>query len=191
MDDTPEQLPDCSPIPFRSHTALLLSAALPYLQPGFRHPVELALKFLEFSETMKLYREFHTLGGSPFSFFHSKNTPDHKDSGLFGLLNNVVLDLEGLLNSLSCVCTGGEREIIGMFLNMIRVKNFYETYGDLMNLSSLMSGVEPQCQQTAPKTEAEPHTDPGGFPFSPDLTSMLSADQKETLDLLKSLFSSE
>lgn len=201
MDYTPEHHPDSSPIPFRSHTALLLSAALPYLQPSYRHPIELALKFLEFSETMKLYREFHMTEGG---FFHSRE-PDasqgNKESGFLGLLNNFVLDLEGLLNSLSKVCTGSEKEVVDMFLNLIRVKNFYETYGDLMKMS-FMSSPEP-----AAEAETEPATDPeakpeaksetgaspnlGGFPFSTDLTSMLSDEQKETLDLLKNLFSAE
>lgn len=184
MNQKQEHTTNSFSIPFRSHTALLLSAALPYLQPSYRHPVELALKFLEFSETMKLYREFHPTEGS---FFRSQNHPspeDGKDSGFFGLLNTVVTDLEGLLNSLATVCTGGEREIIGMFLNMIRVKNFYETYGDLMNMQ-LFSSPEPS-PEPSPDFCSE-----ASSPFPSDLSSMLSDDQKETLNLLKNLFSAD
>ena len=100
-----EQKVSTSPIPFRNHTALLLSTALPYLQPAYRAPVELAMKFLEFTETLHTINMF-----SPFSKDISK---DNKESGLFGLINTFVLDIEGLLNSLSTVCTGDEKEIIG------------------------------------------------------------------------------
>ena len=48
-----------APLCFRSHTAHLLAVALPFLQPAYRQPLELAIKFLEFSETIKLYQESH------------------------------------------------------------------------------------------------------------------------------------
>lgn len=185
---------DNGSIPFRSHTALLLSAALPHLQPTYRHPIEVALKFLEFSETMKLYREFH--GSEPlFPFPDSK---DKKNTGLFGLIDTFVLDLEGLLGSLSQVCTGDEKELIGMFLNLIRAKNFYETYGDLMkSMMSAEGGTSPFPfpfgGTSAEETESvkEHSSEHSSAPFPSELSSMLTNDQKETLDLLKSLFANE
>ena len=193
-------------LPFRNHTALLLATALPFLQPVYRHPVELITKFLEFSETIKLYQEFHTKEKNPFSSLF-QDLSSGKENGLFGLISTFILDIEGLLNSLSCVCTGNEKEIINMFLNIIRAKNFYETYGDLLNLGSLFSQDTP-----TPPEENGPHqpfdkpdnvtnasTDPSeasvpgpsGFPFSGDLTGMLNSEQQETLNLLKNLFSTE
>lgn len=176
-------------LPFRSHTALLLATALPFLQPTYRHPVELITKFLEFSETIKLYQEFHTKDANPFSsLFHDISAG--KEGGLFGLINTFIVDIEGLLNCLSGVCTGNEKEIITMFLNIIRAKNFYETYGDLLNLGSLFSQdsdtAEPNREQTPP-----PAPSPSGFPFSGDLSSMLNSEQQDTLNLLKNLFSTE
>lgn len=175
MEHSNEQEHSCVPIPFRNHTALLLSVALPYLHPAYRHPVELALKFLEFSETMRLFREFHLQGNSaPFSPGHS---PQNNDTGFFGLINTYITDLEGLLTSLSSVCTGDEKEVLGMFLNLIRAKNFYHTYGDLF---SAMQGSLGEPSNTTLREEP-----------APNLSSMLNPEQNETLELLKSLFSNE
>lgn len=189
---------DNGTIPFRSHTALLLSAALPYLQPSFRHPVELALKFLEFSETLKLYREFHGTG----PLFPPTNSDTVKNKGVFGLIDTFVLDLEALLQNLSKVCSGDEKEVIGMFLNLIRAKNFYETYGDLMK--SMMptegsgspfpfpfGGFSQEAPPRKEESETSSNTSDSTTPFPGDLSSMLTNDQKDTLELLKSLFANE
>ena len=184
-------------LPFRNHTALLLATALPFLQPAYRHPVELLTKFLEFSETIKLYREFHIKNDNPLSGLFKDISSAKKEGGVFGLINTFILDIEGLLCSLSSVCTGDEKEIIQMFLNIIRAKNFYDTYGDLMNLGSLFSQDTPFSQQEeapeSPICKNEQNESPisSGFPFSGDLTGMLSSEQQETLNLLKNLFSTE
>ena len=184
MEQTKEPGVSSMPIPFRNHTALLLSAALPFLAPSFRHSVELALKFLEFTETLRLFREFHSLNKPDFP---TGNYPYSDTTGVFPMLDLYITDLEGLLTSLSSVCTGGEKELIDMFLNLIRARKFYETYGDLLKsqfadsggLSKLFSGL-------------------GGFggfdSFNSgpaNLSSMLNEEQKETLELLKSLVSDE
>ena len=194
----PENIHNSTTLPFRSHTALLLATALPFLQPAYRHPVELITKFLEFSETIKLYQEFHSGNGNPFSGLFKELSASQKEGGVFGLINTFILDLEGLLCCLSSVCTGSEKEIISMFLNIIRAKNFYETYGDLLNLGSLFSQDSPFAEpKETPQSAAEtaeppsPSTSNTGFPFSGDLSSMLSGEQQETLDLLKNLFSTE
>lgn len=193
-----EQKFSTSPIPFRNHTALLLSTALPYLQPAYRAPVELAMKFLEFTETL------HTI--NMFSLFSKDISKDNKESGLFGLINTFILDIEGLLNSLSTVCTGDEKEIIGMFLNIIRIKNFYETYNDLIKVPMMFSpdlNHTPTSEPTSNEFQeptlqtSEEQNSPNeeifsNIPFFPsDLTSMLNDEQKETLNLLKTLFSEE
>lgn len=223
MPNQPDSPQDSSPIPFRSHTALLLATALPFLQLPYRHTVELLLKFLEFSETIKLYREFHMSQASPFS--PSQDQP--KEAGLFGLINTFILDLEGLLNSLSQVCTGDEKEVVGMFLNIIRAKNFYDTYGDVLKsfmgsaangdgdasplqsmFGNLFSGMDSPFSGTqTPPPAAAPeessntsgasyasetsNTSGAASPFPGDISSLLNDEQKETLDLLKSLFSTD
>ena len=191
-----------SPLPFRSHTAHLLATALPFLQPEYRHPVELITKFLEFSETIKLYQEFHTKNGNPFSGLFQELSHQGKEGGLFGLINTFIMDLEGLLQCLTQVCTGDEREIINMFLNIIRAKNFYETYGDLLHMGSLFSDGTPdfstlfpsdtptEPESASPQTSA-PEASSSGVPFSGDLSSMLNSEQQETLNLLKNLFSND
>lgn len=201
MIQSPDNDSTLTSLPFRSHTALLLATALPFLQPAYRHPVELITKFLEFSETIKLYQEFHSKNGNPFSGLFHELSHQEKEGGLFGLINTFIMDIEGLLQCLSQVCTGGEREIISMFLNIIRAKNFYETYGDLLNMGTLFSDGTPDFssffqtetppgQETAPPSPS-PEASSSGFSFSGDLSSMLNSEQQETLNLLKSLFSTE
>lgn len=208
MNQNKEPDSSTAPIPFRNHTALLLGVALPYLQPAYRHPIELALKFLEFTETLRLYREFHSIPGA-YTFSsgaHSFIGPDTSapnfpdNSGFFGLIHTYITDLESLLAALSAVCIGSEQEMISLFLNLVRAKNFYDTYGDLLKgqiadadgLAGLFSslggfgGMSPS-QQSAAESSAVP----AQTPFVPDLSGMLNAEQKETLDLLKSLFSED
>ncbi len=197
---------DSTLLPFRSHTAHLLATAIPFLQPSCRHPVELITKFLEFSETIKLYQEFHSKHKNPFSRLFQELSHQEKDSGFFGLINTFIVDLEGLLQSLTQVCTGDEREIINMFLNVIRAKNFYDTYGDLLNMGTLFgngtpdfsgffSSGAPSEQESTPQPQAAPeaaeNSAPSGFPIPGDLSSMLNSEQQETLNLLKNLFSDD
>lgn len=187
MDQNKDQDFSSTPIPFRNHTALLLGVALPFLQPSFRHPVELALKFLEFTETLRLFQEFHLHSNS--APFPQQNVSPSDNAGFFGFINRYITDLEGLLVSLSRICTGDEKELVGMFLNLIRARNFYDMYGDLLksqsadtgSLSNLFSGFG------VPSDAPLPDFPPTGS----DFTSMLNNDQKETLELLKSLFSDE
>lgn len=236
-----------APIPFRNHTALLLSTALPFIQPSFRHPLELALKFLEFSETLRFYQEFHS-GEFPFGMVFPKPEPQ-KEAGIFGLIDSFVLDIEGLLVGLSKVCTGDGKEIISLFLNLIRAKKFYEQYGEIINsvlgttegglfgskkegssesgglgslvnqlspdllslLSLLNPGGIPAAKQGVEKdasdepnveipkdnsnTAIPPTTDDSSSApdalYMQSLTSMLNEEQKETLDLLKTLFNAD
>ncbi len=189
--------------PFRNHTALLLCAALPYLQPSCRYLVELACKFLELSETLRAFQDASANGTSPFSILHGKQ---EKDSGFFGLINLFVLDLEGLLKSLSCLCNGSEKETVGMFLNLIRARQFYDTYGELLN-SGLLSGLDvgslfsgnlffsdnsANVASSSPEgTFKPPHGIPPEAPNFSGLMSMLNDEQKETLSLLKDLFSED
>ncbi|MBO5353504.1 MAG: hypothetical protein J6A77_09420 [Lachnospiraceae bacterium] len=228
MTPVPDSTPDSFPFPFRSHTAHLLAAALPFLQPSCRHPIELLTKFLEFSETLKLFQEFHLQNGSPFSALFHDAAQAGQENGLFGMINFFITDLEGLLGCLSRICTGDEREIISMFLNVIRAKNFYDTYGDLLNMGGLfsqntdssdssfgsgLSGLfsqffqgetvpgsdggptsfsgNPVTPETQPSSEAATSSNTTAFPPGGGLTSMLNEDQKETLELLKSLFASD
>lgn len=231
MTQPPDSKPDSFPLPFRSHTAHLLATALPFIQPPYRHPIELMTKFLEFSETLKLFQEFHLQGESFFSSAVRDAAQAGHENGLFGMINLFITDLEGLLGCLTQVCTGDEREIISMFLNIIRAKNFYDTYGDLIKMSGLFSQnpdtsgtpdffnqgglsslfsqffqgnsnpfasngpagfsnapVSPDSQTCTGTTE---ENNTAGFPSASTLTSMLNDEQKETLDLLKSLFASE
>lgn len=189
--------PNQAPISFRNHTALLLSAALPYLQPNLRHPIELIFKLLEFTETFRLFQEFSSSGAGSFLPPPIRD----KEAGFLGILNSFVADPEGLLGSLSRVSTGDGKELISMFLNLIRAKKMYEDYGDVFR--SLMTPAAPEGaepQETAKPENAKPQENsapsvPAPSGSLPDigslhtLASMLNPEQLETLDLLKSLFS--
>ena len=197
---------DSTSIQFRSHTALLLAAALPYLQPAYRHPVELALKFLELSETLKLYREFHLTGAESGSPLHKKQDSPSEKTGIWELIFRFILDPEGLLHSLSKVCTGKEQEIVGMLLNLMQAKNFYENYGDILS-SFMSSDMSPDFSGITPDFSKDPQTDstpanntPADNSSMPDmasilsgggLTSMLNQEQSDTLNLLKNLLDAD
>lgn len=180
MTPPTNDFPNAIPLPFRNHTSLLLATALPFLQPSYRHPVELIIKFLELSDTMKAYRDCHTECNNPFSELFRELMHPQKENGLLGFISTIITDIEGLLCSLSKVCTGSEQEIVNLFLNIIRAKNFYDTYGDLFQMSSMFAGTEPD---TSPPASDNPS-------FG-DLSSLLNSDQQETLNLLKNLFSTD
>lgn len=192
-------------IPFRSHAALLLAAALPHLTPALTHQAELALKTLELLETLKFYRDVpwsdEAISGSSHNL--------EKESGIFGLFKRFIQDPEGLLQKLSGICTGKELDLVRMLLNILRAKSFYDTYGDALQmfLSSAMPEdfMQTSTQEKTPdpenpqNPEEHPHTSANAF--MPDaavsalsggnFASMLSSEQKETLDFLKSLLENE
>ena len=165
---------DSAPVQFRSHTALLLAAALPYLQPAYRQPVELAMKFLEFSETIQFCRQNNIPKAEAIHALHNSMPADSVFSGIMELIYRFVKDPEGLLTNLSPICTEKEKNIVGMLLNLLQAKNFYENYGDMF--SSFMSAGFPT--EAPPKEATAPE---GG------LTSMMNEEQLDTLNLLKSL----
>ena len=180
MAQHPDDFTNVAPLLFRNHTSLLLATALPFLQPAYRHPVELIIKFLELSDTMKAYRECQTDSKNPFSDIFRAFSYPQKEGGISGLINTFILDPEGLLCSLSKVCSGSEQELVNLLLNVLRAKNFYETYGDLFQMNSLFS--ESSQEMSSPSFDS---------PAPGDLSSLLSSDQQETLNLLKNLFSTE
>jgi len=182
---------DSTSIQFRNHTALLLAAALPYLQPVYRYPAELAMKFLELSETMKLYREVSQRPP------HKTSASPSGESGIFAIISGVVQDPEGLLRNLSGVCTGKEKEIVTLLLNLMQAKNFYDNYGDILNTFMSADGLNtlftsqpsPTTEKTAPEDFSMP--DMASFLSGGDLSSMLNKEQSDTLNLLKNLLDAE
>lgn len=183
-------------LPFHSHTALLLAAALPFLQPSYQYPAELAMKFLELSETVKLYREF--------SFPHDiPSSPQRKEApGIFSLISRFIRDPEGLLRSLSSVCADKEKEFVTLLLNLMQAKNFYDNYGDVLStlmsadgFGNLFTDQAPSMQespaQESPAPEDFSMPDMASLLNGGDLSSMLSKDQNDTLNLLKNLLDAE
>jgi len=188
---------DSTSIQFRSHTALLLAAALPYLQPAYQHPVELALKFLELSETMKAFPKIAFADYIPQGSLHKNSLLSPEESGIFALISRFIQDPEGLLHNLSNVCTGKEQEIVRMLLNLIQAKNLYENYGDILS-SFLSADAFPGFSglQTPPVpddsfSEGFSMPDMASVLSGGDLSSMLSKEQSDTLNLLKNLLDEE
>jgi len=182
---------DSTSIQFRSHTALLLAAAIPYLQPAYRLPTELAMKLMEFMETIKLYREL------PESPLHNASGSPVGESGILAIISRFIQDLEGLLQNLSGVCSGKEKEVVTLLLNFLQAKSFYENYGDI--LGSFMSAdlsANPFASETPPTTdnivpESFSVPDMASVLAGGDLSSMLSQEQTDTLNLLKNLLDAE
>jgi len=169
---------DSTSVQFRSHTALMLAAALPYLQPACRHPVELAMKFMEFSETIQYCQQNRLPKTEALHAIHSAMPTDSVFSGIMELIYRFVRDPEGLLTSLSPICTDKERNIVGLLLNLLQAKNFYENYGDMFStfMSAGFPKEEPSPQAMSPE---------GG------LASMMNEEQLDTLNLLKSLLNDD
>lgn len=161
-----------SPLPpFHSHTALLIATALPFLQPPYRYPAELVMKFLELSETLKFYRELPSSGVTP------QPASSTEETGIFSMISRFIQDPEGLLRCLLGVCTGKEKEIVSLLLNLLQAKSFYENYGDILN--SFMP------------SEGSSMPDMASVFTGGDLSSMLNNDQNDTLNLLKNLLDAE
>lgn len=165
---------DSTPVQFRSHTALLLAAAIPYLQPAYRQPVELAMKFMEFSETIQFCRQNHLPKTEALHALHNTMPTDSMFSGIMELIYRFVQDPEGLLNNLSPICTDKEKNIVALLLNLLQAKNLYENYGDIF--SSFMSAGFPK--EDSPQASPTPEGGPA---------SMMNEEQLDTLNLLKSL----
>lgn len=180
-------------LPFRSHTALLLATALPFLQPMLRHPVELITKILEFSETLKLYQEFHSRDSSLLSCLFREGTSGKEEPGLLGIVNRFTSDPEGLLHGLSRICTGKEKEIINLLLSLLRAKSFYETYGDILNGFMSTTGFTDAAESNSQPAKEEEFSMPdmASVLAGGGLTSMLNEEQTDTLNLLKSLLDAE
>ena len=169
---------DSTPVQFRSHTALLLAAALPYLQPSYRQPVELAMKFMEFSETIQFCRQNHLPKPEALHTLYNARPTDSMFSGIMELIYRFVQDPEGLLTNLTPICTDKEKNIVGLLLSLLQAKNLYENYGDLFN--SFMSAGFPK--EDSPPASATPEGGPA---------SMMNEEQLDTLNLLKSLLSED
>lgn len=181
---------ESSSIPFRSHTALLLAAALPHLQPAFRHQAELVLKFLELSETLKFYRK---VSDKDDAIPGSTSSNSSKDSGISGFIQHFVQNPEALLNNLSGVCTGKELEIVRMLLNFLHAKSFYDTYGDTLQmfLSSAMPSDSGSAHPDEKVSENFSMPDASSVLNNGTIASMLNNEQKETLEFLKNLLENE
>ena len=182
---------DSTSVQFRSHTALLLAAALPYLQPSWHPMAELAMKLLELSETMKLYRE------APKSPLHSTADFPTGESGIFAIISRFVKDPEGLLKNLANVCTGKEREIVTLLLNLMQAKSFYDNYGDILNTFMSADGFSNPFASQPSSTSEENISEDFSMPdmasvlAGGDLSSMLNKEQTDTLNLLKNLLDAE
>lgn len=178
-------------LPFHSHTALLLAAALPYLQPSYQYLAELAMKLLELSETVKRYREFPIPPDTPTS------PKGKEETGIFSFLSRFIRDPEGLLRSLSPVCTGKEKEFVNLLLNLIQAKNIYENYGDILSTFMSADGFSNPFASQPPSTQEPPASEDFSMPdmasvlAGGDISSMLSKDQNDTLNLLKTLLDTE
>lgn len=183
-----------SEYPFRCETALLLYSVLPYITPCYRHLLELIMKFLDFYETYKLYRliqaeikEFNENEAAPAS-----------------LIERYVTDVEGLISALAKHSGKNLREITDMIKTLSNAKKLYDLYGVCSDLCE--PSCSTQCEkdtqtdhdapddcdcpsEDSPQPDSEPCTTTRQH--APNITSllgdMLNDEQKETLNLLKTL----
>lgn len=178
--------------PFRSQTALLLSSALPFIKPRYRHLLELAMKLIDLFESFRLYKAVYDDG---FNF-----NEDSADSESISFISRYVTDVEGLLNALKKNSSGNMQEVFDMISTLANAKKLYETYGDVFSVFGQQSDKtdndcntsEDRCENTNSTYNSDNSSCAGGSSGSlvSSLEGMLNKEQKETLDLLKTLLDS-
>ena len=138
----------------------ILKAALPHVEVQSMRTVQIMVKATELIDTINSrYFELSTLN-----------------------LNEGKGNMEEMLNSIREFCTGKEREIVDMILNVIKAKNLYQTY---QMLSSLNFNDDSD-------TEGNPFAE-FGFDNNVDmmeiLSSMLTPEQQSTFETLNMILS--
>ncbi len=148
------------------HMVDIMKAALPHLNGQTQESASLIIKTSELMDSLR------TVGSN-----------EHVSALGFDLQN---IDLEALLNSIRTVCYASERKIIDNILNILRMKNMYETYSAL---SSMMAS-QPGTGETPESNKDDSGGNGTGFNqnMMEILSTMLTPEQKSTFDNISMMF---
>ncbi|SHJ86527.1 hypothetical protein SAMN02745136_01157 [Anaerocolumna jejuensis DSM 15929] len=148
------------------HMVDIMKAALPHLNGQTQESASLIIKTSELMDSLR------TVGSN-----------EHVSALGFDLQN---IDLEALLNSIRNVCYASERKIIDNILNLLRMKNMFETYSVL---SSMMAS-QPGTGENPESNKDDPGGNGTGFNqnMMEILSTMLTPEQKSTFDNISMMF---
>ncbi|MGN6714114.1 hypothetical protein [Anaerocolumna jejuensis] len=148
------------------HMVDIMKAALPHLNGQTQESASLIIKTSELMDSLR------TVGSN-----------EHVSALGFDLQN---IDLEALLNSIRNVCYASERQIIDNILNLLRMKNMFETYSAL---SSMMAS-QPGTGENPESNKDDPGGNGTGFNqnMMDILSTMLTPEQKSTFDNISMMF---
>jgi hypothetical protein len=100
------------------HTAEVVKAALPFIDPKSKVMAEFFVRIFELMGSLKSLKSPNNMAACGFE--------DSK------------LDMEGLLNGIRPVCSNKEREMVDRFLNIFRIKKMFEMYNSVMETMKTM-----------------------------------------------------
>ncbi len=139
----------------QSRTSKMIQAAAPYLDSGTRKTADLFVKFNDF---MDMIRTFRQQGGLNLFGRKKADTKDNKVSatglpglqGLFPGLQGILglgkgegsINFEGILRSVRPYCTPSEISLVDNILNIFNMKRFmdmYQNMSGMMNTSGTMN----------------------------------------------------
>lgn len=148
------------------HMVDIMKAALPHLNGQTQESASLIIKTSELMDSLR------TVGSN-----------EHVSALGFDLQN---IDLEALLNSIRNVCYASERKIIDNILNLLRMKNMFETYSAL----SSMMAAQPDTGESPESNKDDPGGNGTGFNqnMMEILSTMLTPEQKSTFDNISMMF---
>lgn len=165
----------------QSRTSKMIQAAAPYLDPGIRKTADLFVKFNDF---MDMIRNFRQQGGLNLFGRKKADTKDNTVSatglsglqglfpglqGLFGLgKGEGSINLEGILRSIRPYCTQSEASMVDNILNIFNMKRFMDMY---QNMSGMMNMPGMSNMQEMMSNLPNIMSMMSGFPFGGATTS--------------------
>lgn len=100
------------------HTAEVLKAALPYIDPRNRTRAEFITKMIDLMGSLRALKVPDNLAACGYE--------------------GTKVDMEGLLNGIRPVCNKKERDFVDRILNIFQVKRMYEMYNNIMSTMKAM-----------------------------------------------------
>lgn len=100
------------------HTAEIIKAAIPYVDPKTKGLAELFAKLLDLMGSLKTVKTSGNVAAYGFQ--------------------GIKIDVEGLLNGIRPICIGKELEFVDRILNIFNMKKVFEMYNNMMSTMKTM-----------------------------------------------------
>ncbi|HCL01742.1 MAG TPA: hypothetical protein DHW61_04890 [Lachnoclostridium phytofermentans] len=162
----------------QSRTSKMIQAAAPYLDSGTRKTADLFVKFNDF---MDMIRTFRQQGGLNLFGRKKADTKDNKVSatglpglqGLFPGLQGILglgkgegsINFEGILRSVRPYCTPSEISLVDNILNIFNMKRFMDMYQNMSGMMNTSGTMNMQDMMSNLPNIMNMMNMMGGFPF--------------------------